>query len=381
MVLFLHKIICGKLIRVHLINNITMLFILINVRCDNMPSLERVISTGFIIILSLLLGIYIGISYARSKSNKENKSLRDETLNNSVDIDIRGYIIDQMETLKNTINADFIGLAIYDAMTEEIRWRLAVGATNSRYKRIVIRMGKGIAGEVIQLNRTVKIESFPNDVLGKPIEYPILLVEHIKSSIAVPVADSLRIYGVLLVGQRNERQFTEAEEMEINNIAQDIAQEIASANFYTRVVNETKSTTNKSNKEYINDSIFINYLDVQKVLLREGNRGELEFEVLDQSIVEIPNNIQQLLIDNTDEILTIANESSTDKSVVSIVRDESNLLVEIKINRSIENTKDRFKNIYNNIGEIGGSIVSYHEEDKLYFIMQLPVWSYKNPFI
>jgi len=344
------------------------------------PSLERVISTSLIIILSLLLGIYIGVLYTRRKSNQERKSLMDESNNKSVDIDIRGYIIERMETLRNKINADFIGLAIYDAMTEEIRWRLAVGATNSRYKRIVIRMGKGIAGEVIQLNRTVKVESFPHDVLGKPMEYPILLVEHLKSSIAVPVSDSLRIYGVLLVGQRTERSYSELEESEINNIAQEIANEISSANFYTRVVNETK-TTIKSHQEYINDSIFINYLGMQKELIMEKHRGELEFEVLDQSIVEIPNNIQQLLIENTDEILAIANENSADKSVISIVRDESNLLVEININRSIENTKDKFKNIYKNIGEIGGSIISYHEEDQLYFIMQLPVWSYKNPFI
>lgn len=345
-----------------------------------MPSFEIFIYTVVIISLSLLSGIFIGIKYARHKSQQENKSLSVETKNKSVDIDIRGYIIDQMETLKNTINADFIGLAIYDAMTEEIRWRLAVGATNSRYKRIVIRMGKGIAGEVIQLNRTVKIESFPHDVLGKPIEYPILLVEHIKSSIAVPVSDSLKIYGVLLVGQRNERRYTESEETEINNIAQEIAKEIASANFYTRVVNETKTTFNKSNQD-INDTIFIKYLDVQKELIRVENRGQLDFEVLDQSIVEIPDNIQKLLIENTDEILKIANENSTDRSVISIVRDESDLLVEIHVNRSIENPKERFGNIYNNIGEIGGSIISYHEGDKLHFIMQLPVWSYKNPFI
>lgn len=345
-----------------------------------MPALEGVISTAFIILLSLLTGIYIGNIYARRKVNRENKSLMDEIKNKSVDVDIRGYIIDRMETLKNAINADFIGLAIYDTMTEEIRWRLAVGASNSRYKRIVIRMGKGIAGEVIQLNRTVKIESFPYDVLGKPIEYPILLVEHIKSSIAVPVGDGLRIYGVLLVGQRTERRYTDSEEKEINKIAQEIAKEIAGANFYTRVVNETKATSNKSNRD-INDTIFINYLDVQKELIRVEDRGQLDFEVLDQSIVEIPDNIQQLLIENTDEILKIANESITDKSVISIVRDESNLLVEINVNRSIDNTKERFGNIYKSIGEIGGSIVSYHEEDQLYFIMQLPVWSYKNPFL
>lgn len=346
-----------------------------------MPSFEKVISTAFIIILSLLLGVYIGVKYGRRKLNKGNNSSIDENLIKSVGIDIRGYIIDQMETLKNKINADFIGLAIYDAMTEEIRWRLAVGASNSRYKRIVIRLGKGIAGEVIQLNRTVKVESFPHDVLGNPIEYPILLVEYLKSSIAVPVSDSLRIYGVLLVGQRSERRYSELEEKEINTIAKRIAKEIAGANFYTRIVNETKTTTNKSNQEYINDSIFINHLAIQKRLILDKNRGKLEFEVLDQSIIEIPNTIQQMLIENMDEILAIANEKSADESVISIVRDESNLLVEININHSIEDTKVKFGNIYKNIGEIGGSIVSYHEEDQLFFIMQLPVWSYKNPFI
>lgn len=344
--------------------------------------LQKFIVIALTIIISLFVGIYIGISYGKQKRAQREIADCDKETDPNNELDTRKAIIENMESLRERINVDFIGLAIYDAMNDEIRWRLAVGESNTRYKRIVIRMGKGIAGEAIQLNRTIKVENFPHDVLGNPIEYPILLVEHLKSSIAVPVADSRRIYGVLLVGQRSERKYTEIEENETSEIAGKIANELARANIYSRVVQESVEDINEFiNKKKINDSLFISYLEDQKEKLPEEDRGGITFEVLDQSILEIPNHVQEMLIANTIEILSVTNKEKEDRSNISILRDENNLLIEVTVNGSFTNTKVLFANVYSRIGEIGGSIISYHDQNELHFVMQLPVWSYKNPLL
>lgn len=292
---------------------------------------------------------------------------------------IRDSITAKMEQLRLVIDADFIGLAIYDAMNNEIRWRLAVGATNARYKRIVIRLGKGIAGEVVQLNRTIKIENYPKDVLGDPIEYPILLVEHLKSVVAVPVADDVRIYGVLLVGDRNKRTYSNSEEIKAREVAQSIAMELAAGNIYKRIIHERQSIEDISMNEKINDSLFVRHLMERQRSLSLERKGNLHVEILDQSIVDIPEKIQKILIDSIETILNHTAKQEFDRVDIGIIREEGNLLIESKIYRPIPFAKQAFENIYINIGEIGGSILSYNEKDYLKFVMQIPVWSYSHP--
>ncbi|OEG00028.1 hypothetical protein BHF71_06610 [Vulcanibacillus modesticaldus] len=334
----------------------------------------QTLSIGVIFIVTVLIALYLGILYGKKTqkkiiidgndtSNYLNETEMEENKN------IRHSIVKKMTTLQEEIDADFLGLAIYDAMTEEIRWRLAVGATNSRYKRIVIRLGKGIAGEVIQLNRTIKIEDFPHDVLGDPIEYPILLVEYLKSVIAVPVADQQRIYGVLLVGQRNKRIFTDIEEQRALLKAKEIAKELELANIFKRVTHDSTEITNVN----IYDCIFVQYLMRRQHEINNEKRGELQFEILDQAIVEIPWKVQKKLIKNLEEILNIVSQRETDRVNISIVRDENYLVVECISNRMIPSTKMVFENIYNRLGEIGGSIISYYEKDQLHFLMQIPL--------
>lgn len=334
-------------------------------------SLTQMIWIGLFIILTGMIGLYFGFIYGRKKE-KSTYGLTNTS-------HIQQVIIKKMEDLKKKTNADFLGLAIYDIVLNEIRWRLAVGATNSRYKRIVIRVGKGIAGEVVQLNRTIKIENYPNDVLGDPIEYPILMVEHLHSVIAVPVSYRQRIYGVLLLGQRTGRKFTIEEEQKTKHTAEEIAFELENANVYSRIRDDATEAYDDNVKEHINDSIFVQYLLMQKNKIHHEDRGELEYEVLDQFILKIPESIQHALIKNMEEVLEVANQQEKDITKVSIARDESDLLIECKIYQSIPPAKEVFESVFQRMGEIGGAVFSYRETNFLHFIMQIPVWTYINP--
>lgn len=358
-----------------------------------MFSVIDIILIGLLVLSASLIGAFIGYLYGKDSnssyvnvSKEINKKEQVDRKSNVVGTEkedshhIRQSITNKMEMLKGRTEVDFLGLGVYDVMAEEIRWRVAVGAKNTRYKRIVIRMGKGIAGEAIQLNRTIKIEDYPNDVLGDPIEYPILLVEQLRSVIAVPVANEERVYGVLLIGQRHKRTFTDEDEYITKIIAQEIARELELGNIYSRILHETPGK-NEEISENINDSSFVTYLIEQQEQIKNSGRGKLNFEVLDQSIVEIQDYIQENLTINMQEILDIVNQKDIDITNVSIQRDETNLLVECKINRSIPSTKEVFENIYYRIDEVGGSIISYHDKDCLHLAMQIPIWGNKKTLL
>ncbi|MFT9487318.1 MAG: GAF domain-containing protein [Tepidibacillus sp.] len=348
-----------------------------------MWSFDQLLIVGLIFIVAIMIGIFLGYRYGKNIAQEqyEEQQVSRDRLNyrySEHDQNIRYLVQKRMEELRNKTETDFVGLALYDLMNEEIRWRLAVGAMNERYKRIVIRMGKGIAGEVVQLNRTIKIENFPNQILGDPIEYPILLVEHLVSVLAVPVSYQNRIHGVLLIGQRSSRTFTESDEEVTFAIGQQVAKDLETANVYERIIYESGESKNEQTK--INDSLLIRFLNESQQQLIQANKGILDFEVLDQSMIEIPISIQRILIQNLEEIFEIVNQNQDDRVEISIGRADSHLLVECKSNRSIATTKEVFKNIYQRIGELGGSISSYLEENQIHFVMQLPIWSYKNPF-
>jgi nitrogen regulatory protein A len=118
----------------------------------------------------------------------------------------------QIVTLCNEIvtklPSEFVGLAIYNFVDKELKWKYAIGNRNDKYKRIVVRYGKGIAGQVIRSGSSIMISSFPNYIKGKPTEYPIMLAEQLVSAVAVPVFYQQSPWGVLLAGNRNEYTFS-----------------------------------------------------------------------------------------------------------------------------------------------------------------------------
>ncbi|MDK8180217.1 hypothetical protein [Paenibacillus sp. UMB4589-SE434] len=121
----------------------------------------------------------------------------------------------ELQQLKSDMAFDFVAVALADANYRDIYWKIALGAKSERYKKITVRMGNGMAGKVLQARRPHVVTSFPEEVQDEVLEYPIFLVESLRSGMGVSV-DSARVeqkqsYGVLLVGQREERAFGEQE--------------------------------------------------------------------------------------------------------------------------------------------------------------------------
>lgn len=108
------------------------------------------------------------------------------------------------DRLQETIKCDFVGLAFQESVGPNIGWKVASGNSNDKYERITLRYGKGIAGRVISTGSPMEIKYFPQNIIGKALEYPILLAEKLLYAYAVPIFINGVPKGVLLVGFRSE---------------------------------------------------------------------------------------------------------------------------------------------------------------------------------
>jgi nitrogen regulatory protein A len=115
-----------------------------------------------------------------------------------------------LDKLRTQIVADFLALAVPEP-DGQIRWQFASGNRNDRYKRIVLRPGKGIAGRVVSLGRPIAVQGMIPKAGDDPREYPILLAEGLCCALAVPILRGERVHGVLMVASRTERIFDRQE--------------------------------------------------------------------------------------------------------------------------------------------------------------------------
>ncbi|CAL28796.1 nitrate respiration regulation accessory nitrate sensor NreA [Staphylococcus carnosus] len=119
---------------------------------------------------------------------------------------------DALDEIRETEKFDFAAIALPEdgLHSAVIKWKYASGNINYRYRMIVLRPGKGLAGLVIRTGsrkivEDVDAELSQNDKLG----YPIVLSEALTAMVAIPLWKNNRVYGALLLGQREGRPLPE----------------------------------------------------------------------------------------------------------------------------------------------------------------------------
>ncbi|MCM3765034.1 GAF domain-containing protein [Neobacillus niacini] len=128
-------------------------------------------------------------------------------------------VIQVCEQLKEQISCEFVGLAMQNEGSPDVRWHYASGNLNDKYKRITVRFGKGIAGKIISSGSPMMLEEFPANIAGKVTDYPIMLAEKLVSTYAVPLFFNSVPKGVLLVGKREKYIFSEQEQEMVQDSA------------------------------------------------------------------------------------------------------------------------------------------------------------------
>ncbi|MCF6092562.1 GAF domain-containing protein [Microaerobacter geothermalis] len=275
--------------------------------------------------------------------------------------DMQQTIRMELENLSRKIEIDFVALALFDPVNVEIRWRLAYGALSDRYLSIAIRVGKGVAGTVLQTKRPMVIPSYPEDVPENPLEYPILWVEKLKSAVAVPVGTDSFLFGVLLVGQRTKRIFSEKHLAAINEAAMSITE------FYSKLQSSVSFEEPKSHKS---DSPLVSFL-LQEMKTRVN---QVTIELLDQRVAHISERYQLQFIGLFKNLLDRLITESRDQIVISIERQkEQQMVFEVKVNRRIDSPYQTFAHLIEKVGSLKGNVEMYNEPNEFRLLMNFSI--------
>ncbi|CAM3985205.1 GAF domain-containing protein [Saccharibacillus endophyticus] len=117
----------------------------------------------------------------------------------------------ELNAMRQAFGYDFLALALVEPAEQQyvIRWKYATGNLNERFRRIVLKSGKGIAGMVFKTGKSVFIPSVRDYVAASSLfNYPIVQSEKLESLGAVPIWNDARVSGVLLGGFREEHLMT-----------------------------------------------------------------------------------------------------------------------------------------------------------------------------
>ncbi|PLR78073.1 hypothetical protein CU633_07380 [Bacillus sp. V3-13] len=265
----------------------------------------------------------------------------------------------QLESLISGLGVDFSAIAFYDPINLEFRWRLAIGSLNNRYTSIVVRSGKGICGRALKTRREVIITHFPEELQDEFLEFPILIVEDLKSAAAVPLFFQTQLIGVLLIGQRTCRQFDFTEIEYMKKVSDEIVQS------YTQ--ERRAERTNLEEKKEIQKSALSLYFIQEK-----ANRGEkLEIILLDQRITLLSEEAQQKLISIFEFLLDCAFLTENDAIVKVIIerKSEQQFSIEIETDTHLILSNELFSKLADDVRALKGSIEMVYDHDKTILTM------------
>lgn len=117
---------------------------------------------------------------------------------------------DQLRKLKTRFGFEFVSLAVaLEAGQPLLTWIHATGNKNTRYRRIVLEPGKGIAGEVYRGGNVLVIQDAKEEISEQDrFKYPITIAEELRSILAYPLWKEDKVKGILLLAFRTPNRIT-----------------------------------------------------------------------------------------------------------------------------------------------------------------------------
>ncbi|WP_144552776.1 GAF domain-containing protein [Bacillus sp. X1(2014)] len=131
-------------------------------------------------------------------------------------------VMEVCDSLLTVVDCEFVALALQNEVGPDVKWHYAAGNLNDKYKRITVRFGKGIAGKIISSGSSMMLTDFPNGIIGKVTDHPIMLAEKLVSTFAVPLFFHSVPKGVLLIGNRKIKTYTETDQQYVKEAAKDL---------------------------------------------------------------------------------------------------------------------------------------------------------------
>jgi nitrogen regulatory protein A len=131
----------------------------------------------------------------------------------------------ELNQLRDRIYGDLTALAFMSKPGGVLHWCYASGSRSDRYRRISFKAGHGIAGLAIRLDRTVTVNAMLPGSIRLRQECALMLAEQLHSAVAIPFSSTGDLpNGVLLVGNRDVRMFTDSDVARAIQVAQQLGQ-------------------------------------------------------------------------------------------------------------------------------------------------------------
>jgi hypothetical protein len=266
-----------------------------------------------------------------------------------------------MERLMKETDSEFIALALYDPEQREIRWRVAYGALSDRYKAIAIRMGKGIAGDVLSTGRSMLIHTFPEDVKDEPLEYPIMIIEKLVSCYATPVGDDRNVFGALMAGDRQGRVFAHGDREAVNRTARAVGKLFAPSYQESEIRRERTQPVRSPLMLYLKRHL-------------SSPAAFAGAEILDQRITRISEPLQVEMTEWLDRLLETLARKDGERMMISVERKEGCwMTLEAQVPVRLEEPRAKLDWLISRVGELQGNVEMYNEPGQFSVRINLPV--------
>ena len=121
---------------------------------------------------------------------------------------IRTELSLQLDEIRQALASDFSAIARLDIRENRIRWEQVSGNISDRLQHMMKKPGSGITGHVIRFGRPYILDANTPQLDQERQRYPIMLAEKLMCVMAIPISREERIAGVLILGHRQERFYT-----------------------------------------------------------------------------------------------------------------------------------------------------------------------------
>lgn len=139
------------------------------------------------------------------------------------------------------LECHFVGVALLDAESKCVSYRDAIGSKSGIISSRRFDDVQGVPGRVIATNKPFVLNNFPTVPVVNPDEFPVVVAEHLKSVLGVPLTNKGKQLGALVLGYRRYHAFTE-EELQLGiNLANQAALALENARLYQESVEYSRS--------------------------------------------------------------------------------------------------------------------------------------------
>ncbi|MDQ0497324.1 MULTISPECIES: GAF domain-containing protein [Paenibacillus] len=137
----------------------------------------------------------------------------------------------ELNQLRGRVYGDLTALAYMSKSGGgKLHWYYASGSRSNRYRLISFKVGHGIAGLAVRQGRTVTVSALLPGSIRLRQECALMLAEQLYSAVAIPFSSTGDLpNGVLLLGNRDVRTFTDSNVVEATQVAQRLGQLCAHA--------------------------------------------------------------------------------------------------------------------------------------------------------